>query len=102
MVVGICSTMDSSFSLFNTYYINNNCKNMDRLYLVILEMYHEEENSITDICTSRETAERLLNQYTNCTKDSNYSYRIDEINLNPNEEVLWDCYKNTIFRDEDN
>ncbi len=72
---------------------------MDKIYLVIIDLYHDEENSIVNICKTREKAEELMNQYIEGWKndDKSVSYHIDEVNLNSEDEILWDCYNNSIF-----
>lgn len=72
---------------------------MDKIYLVIIDLYHDEENSIVNICKTREKAEELMNQYIgNGDDEDSYSYHIDEVDLNSDDEILWDCYDNSIFR----
>jgi len=71
---------------------------MDKIYLVIIDLYRYEENSIVNICKTREKAEELMNQYTERWKNNgDVSYHIDEVNLNSEDEILWDCYNNSIF-----
>ena len=67
---------------------------MNKIYLVIIDLYLSEENSIVNICSSRERAEELMNEYINNCKNSDFSYHIDEVDLDPSKEVLWDCYDN--------
>lgn len=77
---------------------------MNKIYLVIIDLYESEENSIVNICSNRETAEKLMNQYIkNCKAsgyESNYHYHIDEVELNDSEDILWDCYRNSYFNHE--
>ena len=73
---------------------------MNKIYLVIIDLYNSEENSIVNICSSRETAESLMNQYIENGKTSNYksySYHIDEVDLTTSEDILWDCYRNSDY-----
>lgn len=72
---------------------------MDKIYLVIIDLYRYEENSIVNICKTREKAEELMNQYIENWKnvEGDISYHIDEVNLNSENEILWDCYNNSIF-----
>ena len=78
---------------------------MNKIYLVIIDLYDSEENSIVDICSTREKAEELMEKYINNCKQngsegySPYSYHIDEVELDSSKDVLWDCYQN---RDIDN
>lgn len=72
---------------------------MNEIYLVIIDQYQDEENSIVNICTTESKAEELVHTYTDRTKDSNYSYHIDVVSLDPKKEVLWDCYDNSIFHE---
>lgn len=72
---------------------------MDKIYLVIIDLYNNEENSIVDICTTKEIAEKLMNEYSRRASynNSEYSYHIDEVELDSSKDVLWDCYTNSIF-----
>lgn len=76
---------------------------MNKIYLVIIDLYDSEENSIVDICSTREKAEELMEKYINNCKQheiaSSYSYHIDEVELDSSKDILWDCYQN---RDIDN
>lgn len=77
---------------------------MDRIYLVIIDLYRDEENSIVNICKTREKAEELMNQYIengeneDNDEDFSYHYHIDEVDLNSENDILWDCYDNSIFQ----
>lgn len=69
---------------------------MEKIYLVIIDFFENEENSIVNICSNFETAERLMKEYkNNCEKypDNTYMYHIDEVLLT-GEDILWDCYIN--------
>ena len=75
---------------------------MEKIYLVVIELYNDEENSIVDICTTREKAEELMNEYVaegkkNFPDDDEFSYRIDEVELDESKDILWDCYRNSRF-----
>lgn len=72
---------------------------MNKIYLVIIAMFNEEENSIVNICSTKEKAIELKEQYTKNCKCSGYDseYYIQEVILDPNEEILWDCYKNSKY-----
>lgn len=70
---------------------------MDKLYLVIIDQYENEENSIVNICTSREVAVKLMTEYLNRTHDVNFNYHIDEVPLDFSKDILWDCYNNSSF-----
>ena len=74
---------------------------MNKIYLVIIDLYGNEENSIVDICSTREKAEELMEEYmSNCKQNyASYSYHIDEVELDSSKDILWDCYQN---RDIDN
>lgn len=69
---------------------------MDKIYLVVIDLFEEEENAIIDICSSYEKAVELYYKYREDSKDT-FSYHIDEVELDPNKEVLWDCYKNNDY-----
>ena len=69
----------------------------EKLYLVIVDLYEIEENSIVNICTSREAAENLMEQYL-INSENRLSYHIDEITIDYSKDVLWDCYKNSSFK----
>ena len=71
------------------------------IYLVIIDLYNTEENSIVNICTTKEKAEELMNQYIKNNNESGYndvSYHIDEVELDFSKDILWDCYNNSEFR----
>ena len=68
---------------------------MDKIYLVIIDLYDTEENSIVNICTTREKAEELMSEY---GEGSGFSYHIDEVDLDFSKDVIWDCYVNSIFK----
>ena len=72
---------------------------MNKIYLLIIDIYDTEENSIVNICSTREKAEELMNQYINNAKESGYfnNYHIDEVDLDSSKEILWDCYDNSSF-----
>lgn len=72
---------------------------MNKIYLLIIDIYDTEENSIVNICSTREKAEELMNQYINNAKESGYihDYHIDEVDLDSSKEILWDCYNNSSF-----
>ena len=77
---------------------------MNKLYLVIIDIYDSEENSIRTICTSREVAEQQIIQFKKNAKDSGfadneflYNYHIDEIDIDYSKDILWDCYVNNSF-----
>ena len=70
----------------------------EKLYLVIIDIYNDEENSIVDICTTREKAEELMKLYISNSDDSEFNYHIDEITIDYGKDVLWDCYDNNLFR----
>lgn len=72
---------------------------MNEIYLVIIDQYGEEENSIVNICTTLEKAESLKKEYEDRTIDSNYSYHIDVVELDSSKDILWDCYDNSIFHE---
>ena len=75
----------------------------EKLYLVIIDIYHNiEENSIVDICTTREKAEELMKLYAGNSDDSKFNYHIDEITIDYGKDVLWDCYDNNLFRHHEN
>ena len=65
---------------------------MDKIYLVIIDFYENEENSIVNICSTLEKAEELKKQYEK-NSDGIYKYHIDVIDLDSNQEILWDCYE---------
>lgn len=68
----------------------------EKLYLVIVDLYENEENSIVNICTSKEIAENLMEKYrenSQCELD----YHIDEITIDYSKNILWDCYENSSF-----
>lgn len=68
----------------------------EKLYLVIVDLYENEENSIVNICTSKEIAENLMEKY---RENSQYEldYHIDEITIDYSKDILWDCYENSSF-----
>ena len=72
---------------------------MDKIYLVVIDIYDEEENSIVDICSSREAAEDLISQYLENAKGhgDSHSYHIDEVKLDSSKKILWDCYENPTY-----
>lgn len=74
---------------------------MDKIYLVIIDIYHDEENSIVNICKTKEQAKSLMDEYSLNGFDVNYSYHIDEVDLNQDSDILWDCYYNSNFRKYD-
>lgn len=68
------------------------------IYLVVIDLYESEENSIVNICSNRETAEKLMEQYIENCYNRGYdtvSYHIEEVELDPNKNILWDCYNNS-------
>lgn len=74
----------------------------EKLYLVIIDLYEDEENAIVDICTSREVAEKLIDKYLedfnnfiDC--DAPFNYHIDEITIDYSKDILWNCYNNSSF-----
>ena len=69
---------------------------MNKIYLVIIDLYDSEENSIVNICSTREKAEELMNKYENNTSNSQipHDYHIDEVTLDSSDDILWDCYEN--------
>lgn len=75
----------------------------NKLYLVIVDLYENEENSIINICTSYEKAEELMNEYVENGKDLpeeiRLSYHIDEIEVDYSKDILWDCYNNSSFKE---
>ena len=75
---------------------------MDKIYLVIVNYYNicddiKEENSVVNICSTKEKAEELKNQYIrNCRCLSDRAeYHIDEVILDSSNDILWDCYNNS-------
>lgn len=72
---------------------------MDKIYLVVIDIYDEEENSIVDICTTREKAEELISQYQENGREYEdvVNYHIDEVELDDSKDVLWDCYENSYY-----
>ena len=73
---------------------------MDKIYLVVIDLYESEENSIVNICTTREKAEELVEKYVTAGEQYNlndFSYHIDEVELDPSKDILWDCYINSEF-----
>ena len=70
----------------------------EKLYLVIIDIYHDEENSIVNICTTREKAEEVMDLYINNSDDSEFNYHIDEITIDYSKDVLWDCYDNNLLK----
>lgn len=70
---------------------------MNRIYLVVVDLYESEENAIVNICSNRETAEKLIKEYQNNCDDV-LDYHIDEVELDPNKDILWDCYDNNEYR----
>lgn len=78
---------------------------MKKIYLVIIDLYENEENSIINICTSYEKAEELMNEYIDNGKDlpeeNQFSYHIDEIEVDYSKDILWDCYDNSDFKNID-
>lgn len=79
---------------------------MNKLYLVIIDIYESEENSIVNICTSREVAEQQIEQFEeNAIKNgfaNDFDYHIDEIDIDYSKDILWDCYENNAFNIPDN
>jgi hypothetical protein len=75
---------------------------MNKIYLVIIDLYDNEENSIVDICNTREKAEELMEEYMNNCKQhyTSYSYHIDEVELDSSKDILWDCYQNRDINNE--
>lgn len=76
---------------------------MNKLYLVIVDLYNTEENSIVNICTSREQAEKQIETFRknfieHPYYNGDFNYHIDEIEIDYNKDILWDCYKNSIFK----
>ena len=67
-----------------------------KLYLVIIEIYHDEENSIVNICSNYDVALELKKEYEERAENM-YSYRIDEIDTSSGKDILWDCYSNSNF-----
>ena len=68
------------------------------IYLVVIDLYESEENSIVNICSNREIAEKLMEQYIENGNSRGYdtiSYHIEEVELDPNKDILWDCYNNS-------
>ena len=68
------------------------------IYLVVIDLYESEENSIVNICSNRETAEKLMEQYIENCYNRGYdtvSYHIEEVELDSNKNILWDCYNNS-------
>lgn len=78
---------------------------MNKIYLVIIDYFENEENSIVDICTTRELAEELMNKYIQNSSERDldaYDYHIDEVELDASKGVLWDCYENSTFNIREN
>ena len=69
----------------------------EKIYLVIIDIYKDEENSIVNICTSREKAEELMERYKE-QAGSAFNYHIDEVVIDFSKDILWDCYDNNILR----
>ena len=68
------------------------------IYLVVIDLYESEENSIVNICSNREIAEKLMEQYIENSNKREYDtvgYHIEEVELDPNKDILWDCYNNS-------
>lgn len=74
---------------------------MEEVYLVVVEKYQDEENSVVCVCSSLKKAESLINQFENNNSDSDLSWRVDTVKLNQDNEVLWDCYRDQSFSYED-
>ena len=72
---------------------------MDKIYLVVIDIYDEEENSIVDICTTHDKAEELISQYQENGKEyeDTVNYHIDEVELDDSKDILWDCYENSYY-----
>ena len=72
---------------------------MDKIYLVVIDIYDEEENSIVDICTTHKKAEELISQYQENGREheETVNYHIDEVELDDSKDVLWDCYENPYY-----
>ena len=73
---------------------------MNKIYLVIIAMFNEEENSIINICTSKEKAESLKTQYEHnckCNHSTDCEYYVQEVFLDSDKEILWDCYNNSKY-----
>ena len=72
---------------------------MNKIYLVVIDIYDEEENSIVDICTTRKKAEKLISQYQENGREYEdvVNYHIDEVELDDSKDVLWDCYENPYY-----
>lgn len=68
----------------------------EKLYLVVIDLYDSEENSIVNICTSKEVARNLMNQYIE-NSGRRFDYHIDEITIDYSKDILWDCYNNSNF-----
>lgn len=69
------------------------------IYLVIIAMFNEKENSIVNICSTRDKAESLVKEYTNSWQESGeyHEYYIQELDINTDSEILWDCYRNSKY-----
>ena len=75
---------------------------MNKLYLVVIDLYDSEENSIVNICTNKEIAEKQINNFKENSSKNGYSsndfdYHIDEIEIDYSKDILWDCYVNSAF-----
>lgn len=75
---------------------------MNKLYLVVIDLYDSEENSIVNICTTKEVAEEQIeifkeNSIKNGYSSKDFDYHIDEIEIDYSKDILWDCYVNTSF-----
>lgn len=70
---------------------------MEEVYLVVVEKYQDEENSVVCVCSSLKKAESLINQFKNNNLSNDLSWRVDTVKLNQDNEVLWDCYRDQSF-----
>lgn len=67
------------------------------MIMIYLVLNLEDDPCVVNVCSTREKANELIEQYqNNFAKNMGYvpEFGITEINPNDTKDILWDCYDN--------